>query len=124
MLSYENFGSHECDMPLKNTKRIEVIYFRDDSYKGKKLMTGWGTDGVLYTFEVVPRKPIPITTPLTDDSNRRFLTDNFKRNKTDGDLTEPLINFYLRIFTKRAGLSLMCYFLVHASILSSAWNQS
>jgi len=25
-----------------------------------KIMTGWGTDGILYTFEVVPRKAIPI----------------------------------------------------------------
>ena len=88
ILSSEEFETHECNLELKECKRLEVVYFCDDSYKDKKLMTGWGTDGILYTFEVVPRKPIPITIPLTND-NRRFLTDTFKRNKTDGDLTEP-----------------------------------
>jgi len=60
IISSESFNNHECDLPLKNTKRIDVIHFRDDSFGNKKLMTGWGVDGTLYTFEVVPRKPIPI----------------------------------------------------------------
>jgi hypothetical protein len=72
LLTAEDFETHECDLPLKGVKRIEVVYFRDDSYKDKKLMTGWGTDGIIYTFEVVPRKPIPITIPL----NRRKVTDS------------------------------------------------
>jgi hypothetical protein len=63
ILSANEFDKHACDLPLANTKRIPVIYFQDDSYKDKKLMTGWGIDGVLYTFEVVPRKPIPIVLP-------------------------------------------------------------
>jgi len=68
MFSDEMFKSHECDLPLKESKIIEVVYFRDDSHKDKQFMTGWGTDGVLYTFEVVPRKAIPIITRPSDGS--------------------------------------------------------
>lgn len=60
MFSDTAFDEHKCDIPLKTCKTIEVVYFQDGSFKDKKLMTGWGIDGVLYTFEVVPRKPIPI----------------------------------------------------------------
>ena len=79
VLSSENFDTHECDMPINSSKRIEVAYFRDDSYKNKKLMTGLGLDGVLYTFEVVPRKPIPFVLSSSDDGyhepeNRRRVT--------------------------------------------------
>jgi hypothetical protein len=79
ILSSTNFDAHECDMPIKDSKRIEVVYFRDDSYKSEKLMTGLGTDGVLYTFEVVPREAMPYFSPLSDDSyhepsNRRQVT--------------------------------------------------
>lgn len=69
-MSSAEFEQHECDLPLKTIERIKVVYFRDDSYKDKKLMTGWGIDGILYTFEVVPRKPIPITIPLADETLR------------------------------------------------------
>lgn len=77
--STDDFESHECDMPINDTKRIEVVYFRDDSYKNKKIMTGMGIDGILYTFEVVPRKPLPFILSLSDDgyhdsSNRRKVT--------------------------------------------------
>ena len=84
-MSNETFPSHECDLPLKATKRIEVVYFRDDSYKNKKMMTGWGTDGILYTFEVVPRKPIPLMEPLS----RRKVTDF----RTDEDVPESALEF-------------------------------
>lgn len=50
LLSSEDFDSHDCDLPLNGIKHIEVVYFRDDSYKSKKLMTGWGIDGISYTF--------------------------------------------------------------------------
>jgi hypothetical protein len=76
IISENDFNQHECDLPLTSSKRIEVIYFRDDSYKNKKLMTGLGIDGVLYTFEVVPRKPIPMIMPL----NRRNVT-TFNQNE-------------------------------------------
>ncbi len=81
MLSKANFDTHQCDLPLKECKRIEVVYFQDDSYSNKKLMTGWGTDGILYTFEVVPRKPIPITFPLADEKKQL--------NGTDEEVPEP-----------------------------------
>jgi len=79
MFSVEDFNAHKCDIPINNSKRIEVVYFRDDSYGNKKLMTGRGIDGVLYTFEVTPREPIPYVMPLSDDSyhepsNRRKVT--------------------------------------------------
>lgn len=41
------------------------------SYKDKKLMTGLGVDGVLYTFEVVPRKAIPYFTSLSKGYRKR-----------------------------------------------------
>ena len=85
IMSEKAFTQHECDLPLKESKRIEVIYFRDDSYKDKKLMTGWGTDGVLYTFEVVPRKPIPLIMPLS----RRKVTPLDEKGRTDEEGTEP-----------------------------------
>lgn len=34
-------------------------------------MSGWGIDGTVYTFEVMPRKPIPITIPLADENLQR-----------------------------------------------------
>jgi hypothetical protein len=79
VFSSEDFDAHECDMPINDSKRIEVVYFRDDSYKDKKLMTGLGIDGVLYIFEMVPRKPIPFVLSSSDDgyhepSNRRQVT--------------------------------------------------
>ena len=86
-LSTRDFDSHQCDLQLKGVKTVEVLYFRDDSYKGRKIVTGWGVDGISYVFEVVPRKAIPYFTELT---SRRFLTDTQKKNKTDGDFTEPL----------------------------------
>lgn len=79
ILSSKDFEAHECDLPLKECKRIEVVYFHDESYKNKKLISGWGTDGILYTFEVVPRKPIPFVLSSSDvgyhePQNRRRVT--------------------------------------------------
>jgi hypothetical protein len=85
VLSSEDFDTHECDIPINDSQIIEVAYFRDDSYKDKKLMTGLGIDGVLYTFEVVLRKPIPFVLSSSDDSyhepsNRRKVTRTKKGN--------------------------------------------
>jgi hypothetical protein len=85
LFSDENFDSHICDLPLNGVRRIEVVYFRDDSYKDKKLMTGWGIDGITYTFEVVPRKQISIIMPLADEKKHL--------NGTDGEVTEPTQRF-------------------------------
>jgi len=74
-------------MQLKGVKTIEALYFRDDSYKGRKIVTCWGVDGVSYVFEVVPRKVISYFTEVT---SRRFLTDTQNKNKTDGDFREPM----------------------------------
>ena len=79
MFSNEMFDSHDCDLPLNGVQKISVVYFRDDSYNNKKIMTGMGIDGVLYTFEITARKPIPIVTPI-----RRFFT----ARKSDKDFTE------------------------------------
>jgi hypothetical protein len=86
MMNSNAFDRHECDLQLKTAKRIEVVYFRDDSYKNKKLMTGLGTDGILYTFEVVPRKPIPLMEPL----NRRQVTPF----RTDDKEPDPFFSFF------------------------------
>jgi hypothetical protein len=84
VLRSTDFGNHECDIPITDSKIIEVAYFRDDSYKNKKLMTGLGLDGVLYTFEVVPREPIPFVLSPSDESyhdpsNRRKVNRTAER---------------------------------------------
>lgn len=48
IFSYEAFESHECDIPINDVKIIDVVYFRDDSHKGERLMTGLGVDGTLH----------------------------------------------------------------------------
>jgi hypothetical protein len=85
MFADDKFTDHECDIQLKECKRIKVVYFQDGSYKDKKLMNGLGSDGVLYTFEVVPRKVIPMIESL----GRRKVTDSQWKDKTDGEVTEP-----------------------------------
>jgi hypothetical protein len=82
MFSAEDFDTHECDLSIKELKTIPVVDYLDVSCKSKKLMNGWGVDGVLYTFEVVPRQPIPIV--MTSDE---FLHEQ----GSDEDLTEPQI---------------------------------
>jgi hypothetical protein len=81
------FSSHKCDLALTANKEIPVVYFHDTSYNGKKSITAWGTNGILYTFEVVPRKPIPVTMPLKQ-------TKVYMDTKTDEDFTEPLGALY------------------------------
>jgi hypothetical protein len=90
VLSSKDFEAHQCDLPLKGCKWIEVVYFHDTSYKDKKLMTGQGTDGVLYTFEVVPRKPIPFVLSPNESLHggntkrrryRTFFNKNTKNNR-------------------------------------------
>ena len=80
MVSEETFGSHECDIPINGVKVIEVMYFRDDSYRNEKRVTGRGIDGVLYTFKVVPRKAIPIVMTTAEI---------LQHKQNDEDLTEP-----------------------------------
>jgi len=68
-------------MPLTAVKRIPIVYFRDDSYGDKKRMTGYGIDGVLYTFVVTPRTAIPYMLDASDEI--------LQRKKSDKDLTGP-----------------------------------
>ncbi len=82
MLSSENFDDHKCDLPLKECKTIEVVKIIDGSYEDRQLMNGWGTDGILYTFEIMPRKAISIMMPLKQ-------TKVYMESKTDEDFTEP-----------------------------------
>jgi hypothetical protein len=86
ILSSDEFESHQCNLELKECKTIEVINFLDVSYKNKKLMSGWGIDGILYTFEVVPRKPIPIISPLFKQTKSNRFDEDYK---TDGEVTVP-----------------------------------
>ena len=89
ILSVDDFETHKCDLPLNECKTIEVIRFQDCSYEDKKLMNGWGTDGILYTFEVVQRKPIPLILPVGDD-----FSHGKKKPFGDGDFTEPNAETY------------------------------
>jgi hypothetical protein len=68
LLSGSKFNEHKCKLELIGTKVIPVVNFIDTSYNGQRVMTGWGVDGVLYTFEVVSRKPIPYILSTSDDS--------------------------------------------------------
>lgn len=79
ILSFADFESHKCEKSLVDVKTIPVVNFLDTSCNGRKIMTGWGVDDVLYTFEVVPRKPIPIFL----DSIRRNLTRDNDRRELD-----------------------------------------
>jgi hypothetical protein len=81
ILSAEDFNSHKCELSLVGNREIPVVYFIETSYSNKKSVTAWGVDGILYTFEVVPRKPIPII----ENMSRRKVTDF----RTDGEVTEP-----------------------------------
>lgn len=67
MLLLKDFDNHSCEMPLTNVKTIHVKSFIDTSCNGKKIVTGWGIDGTLYAFEVVPRESIPYILPLADE---------------------------------------------------------
>ncbi len=70
---------------MKECKIIEVAEIYDGSYEGKKLLNGWGIDGVLYTFELVQRKAIPLMEPIS----KRKVTDHPYRDETNGEVTEP-----------------------------------
>jgi hypothetical protein len=86
LFSEKNFESHKCgEIPLKECRIIEVAEIYDGSYEGKKLLNGWGIDGILYTFELAPRKAIPLMEPLS----RRKVTDLPYGKRTDEDETEP-----------------------------------
>jgi len=85
ILSETDFDLHICDNPIKDYKTIQVISIQDLSHLNKKIMMAWGIDGILYTFEVAPRKPIPLIVPL----NRRKVTSLGGNNKTDEDVPEP-----------------------------------
>jgi hypothetical protein len=86
ILSAKDFDSHKCKLSLRGNKEIPVVYFTETSYGSEKSMTAWGVDGILYTFEVVPRKPIPFI-----QVSRRKVTDF----KTDGEVTEPCVETLL-----------------------------
>jgi hypothetical protein len=75
-MELKDFESHRCNLSLKECKTIEVVYFQDGSCNDRKLITGWGIDGTLYTFEVVPRQPIPFIQKLTDEKKQSFRTDD------------------------------------------------
>lgn len=90
ILSSEDFESHKCEMPLVGVKNILVADCLDTSCKGKQIMTAWGVDGILYTFEVVPRHPIPIM--ISSD-------ESLQLKKSDKDLTEPLSAILINVLT-------------------------
>jgi hypothetical protein len=68
MFSSDDFDSHKCELKLTANKEIPVVYYNDSSYGDKKAITAWGVDGVLYTLEVTPRRPILIAMCPSDDS--------------------------------------------------------
>ena len=88
ILSVDDFDSHKCKWALKDIKQISVTYFRDDSFDDKKVMTGYGLDGVLYTFVVTPRTPIPYMKRLSDGS--------YHDKTSDDKLPKPFLTRFIR----------------------------
>lgn len=70
---------------MTETKIIPVIDFIDTSCNGQKIITAQGIDGILYAFEVMSRKPIPMIMPLS----RRNVTDFREYNGTDEEVPVP-----------------------------------
>ena len=98
MFDNQSFEEHKCDIPLSGVKKIEVVYFHDGSYGKKKLLTALGIDGILYSFEVIPRKGIPYFMRLSD--GRKHL------DKSNGKVPVPstvkrIIMSYLKKFRER-----------------------
>jgi hypothetical protein len=83
MFAEKDFEKHSCDKKLNECRFIEVSEIIDCSHNGKRLINGWGTDGILYTFEVVPRKAIPIIEPFS----KRKVTDPDWKDRTS---VEPI----------------------------------
>ena len=92
MFSEKDFEAHTCDMPIKGNRLIEVADILDVSYDNKKIITVQGLNGALYTFEVVPRKPISIMIPLQQTKSNRFHGDE----ETDGEVPVPFSTIYKR----------------------------
>lgn len=80
LFSATDFSSHKCDVSFNDVIEIPVVYFSDMSYDKKKIIEGMGVDGVLYSFVIEKRKPIPIIEHI-----RRKETPW----KSDVDETEP-----------------------------------
>lgn len=84
IISAKSFDTHKCELHLTGQKVIQVIDYLDISNNEKKQITAQGIDGVLYIFEVVPRKATPIILP--DDfsqtkNNRRRLPRTKKKRR-------------------------------------------
>lgn len=75
ILPIEDFNTHNCKWLLRTVKRIPVAFFRDDSFDDETIMTGYGLDGVLYTFVVTPRTAIPYFRKLADEKKQQPRTD-------------------------------------------------
>jgi hypothetical protein len=86
ILSQDQFDSHKCRLQVKACREIPVVYYREDSNDNEKSVTAWGLDNILYTFEVVPRKPIPITLPLADEFSQHEKQPKNSQNPV-GELT-------------------------------------
>jgi hypothetical protein len=86
ILSVDKFKTHKCENYLIDVRTIPVINFSDTSCNGRKIMTGWGLDGILYAFEVVPRKAIPIVMRLSDGS--------YHDKEPDDKLPEPTLAIF------------------------------
>jgi hypothetical protein len=76
MFAEKEFELHECDIQLKGCRVIEVSSFYDGSYNGQRIRNGQGTDGILHSFRVIPRKAIP----LMEQFSNRKVTDIYEED--------------------------------------------
>ena len=91
MMSEKDFERHKCgEPPLKECRTIEVVEIYDGSYDGNKLLNGMGVDGVLYTFELVSRKALPVVECL----NRRKVTGRDEFSGTDEEVPVPPVGIF------------------------------
>ena len=87
-MSSDAFDAHKCTLEMVGVKPIPVVDYTDISCNDKRIIMGQGVDGVLYTFEVVPREPMPYILPLSDDSYH----DASNRRKVNRTLAYTVLN--------------------------------
>ena len=59
ILIAEQYDSHECDIPWKDSKEIPVSSIFDCTTKRGEAKVGVGLDGIRYWFVVKKREPLP-----------------------------------------------------------------
>lgn len=77
ILIAEQYDSHECDIPWKDSKQIPVSSIFDCTTKSGEAKVGVGVDGIRYWFVVKPRVALPWpSTEFTQRDGQPTTTQN------------------------------------------------